>query len=355
MLEARLCIPSPYERKDHRMWFLCFLIDILVALLTLLAGPYRVLAYKLRSFGGIGLGLVTWIGTAAIFPVWIACSSETAFLEGPVYFWLALLTLGYIQTFTKWCSTAPPRDICSPHCWLGRWEPALALVISLAAAATGPGGFAFFLAGYACSTAEWLLQRLRRRLKAWTPQDTERLLAPARLAAAWVASTSPVCGRFLVHYGLIAASALAFASRAVWSYLGERARQRAAALAKAPHAPGPYQRPPTFFGRVMSHIIASTVLSMITSVIGFNIFALILAIPLWLMGWHVGLPGQVKEKARSVLHNVRESLEDEKDELTERLRRKREEMEDRLDDARDSLRDGVDRAKRRAAWGIFSR
>ena len=142
---------------------------------TLFAGPYRVLAWKFRSFGGIGLGFVTWLGVVA-FPLCTGLPSSSDAWTLAV--WGVLIILAYIQMMARWCSTLPPRVPGYPHCWVGRYEPMLAFALAMAAAvACGPGGTVIIVLGYACSAAAW---RLQRRLSTWTPADTPFLLAPAR-------------------------------------------------------------------------------------------------------------------------------------------------------------------------------
>ena len=269
-------------------------ITLLLVPLALFAGPYRAFAFKLRTFAGIGLGIVTWLGVLIAFPICIDAFPP----QGPwaLPAWAALILCAWVQMFFKWCIT-PPRDAASPHCWFGKWaEPVFAAALAFAAHATcGFGGMVFFLTGYGCSTADWLLRRLRRWCQAWTPDDTQRLLAPVRIAAArataWVQWASPICGRLMLRYGLLLASATATALRCLWLFLVRRAQQ------PAPTPPqGQYVRPPTFGGRVMSYVVGHMVISAITGVIGFNIIAVPFAIILWFLGWDVSAPWHVKEQ-----------------------------------------------------------
>ena len=46
-------------------------ITLLLVPLALFAGPYRAFAFKLRTFAGIGLGIVTWLGVLIAFPICI--------------------------------------------------------------------------------------------------------------------------------------------------------------------------------------------------------------------------------------------------------------------------------------------
>lgn len=116
---------------------------------------------------------------------------------------------------------------------------------------------------------------------------------------------------------------------------------------------------PTFMGRVGSYVVGHMIISTITTVIGFNFFALLLAIPLWLMGWKVELPGPMKSQVRGTLSRARDALRDEKEELRDRLHDEREELEERWRHAREEARERLDdadlagrarRAGRKAAW-----
>jgi hypothetical protein len=324
------------------------LIDLLIILLTLFAGPYRVAAYKFRSFGGIGQGLVTWIGIGLVFPafVWASKPEESWWLA-----WAALAIWGYAQMMAKWCSTAPPLDPALPHCWLGKAELFFAFpLIWVAGVLSGSGGAAFFLAGYACSTAQWLLHRLRRRLEAWTPRDTERLMAPACTTAAGVAKASPICGRFALRYGLLLASAIGRALRFLW--------RRFVARPTPQPAPGQgYYAPPRpgvvrgFTRYLISHMI----FSIITGVIGFNIIGIPFAIMLWFMGWKVGLPVHVKEQARSYIARAKEAISDEKDEVMEKLRVRREAMEETLRQQKQRFAERFSRGRPRPQPDDFAR
>ena len=324
------------------------LIDLLIIVLTLFAGPYRVAAYKFRSFGGIGRGLVTWIGIGLVFPafVWASKPEESWWLA-----WAALAIWGYAQMMAKWCSTAPPLDPPLPHCWLGKAELFLALpLIWVAGVLCGSGGAVFFLAGYACSTAQSLLHRLRRRLEAWTPRDTERLLAPARTTAAGVAWASPICGRFLLRYALLLATAIGNALRWFWRrFVARPAPQPAPAQGYyAPPRPGIVRG---FTRMFINHLIIST----ITGVIGINVLAIPFAIILWSMGWRVGLPVHVKEQARSYIARAKEAISDEKDEVMEKLRLKREAMEERLRQERQRFAERFSRVRQRPQPDDFIR
>jgi hypothetical protein len=286
--------------------------DQLAVLLTVLAGPYRVVAYKFRSFSGIGHGLLTWIGIGLVFPV---C---TGFFSRPDTWWVAWVALavcGYVQMFVKWCRTAPRLDPASPQCWFGNAE--LFFVVALVYAANlvcGPGGAAFFLAGYACSTAQWMLRRLASR----PSRDTEWPHASARTTAAGMA------------YG---------------------------------PAQGYYPRPPSFGSRVASYLAGHMLFSIITGAIGFwgilKAFGMILTIPaavlIWMLGGKADLPEFAKHDARSFFSRVADSLRDKKDDVMEKLHLKREAMEESPHQQRQQPTGGPAHPQGRTAGYGFSR
>jgi hypothetical protein len=320
----------------------------LLVLLTVFAGPYRVVAFRFRSFPAVGLGVVTWGGVLLAFPACVAVYPQ----RGSWWVaWMALILCAYIQTFVKWCSTAPPLDPASPHCWFGKAELFFAFALIYAAdAASGPGGAVFFLAGFACSTAQCLLQRLRQRFEVWTPRDTEWLLAPARTTAAGVSWASPICGRFLFRYGLLLATTIGKALRLFWRRY----------LAKPTPQPGPPQGyyPPPPQGIVRSftrYLISHTIFSILTGVIGFNIIGIPFAIMLWFMGWKVGLPHSIKDQARSAISRAKEAISDEKDEVLEKLRLKQEAVEDRLRQERQRIGERYFNRQRQTEGNDFSR
>jgi hypothetical protein len=363
-------------------------IDTLSTLLALFSGPYRVVAYKLRSFGGIRRGCVTWIGIGLVFP---ACVVISACGEWWWIAWVALVAWAYIQMVAKWCSTSPELDATSSHCWIGRGEPVFAVVLAIAAGMVcGAGGTMFFLTGYACSTADWLLRRLRLRVETWTPSDTARLLAPARnavarmtvtgrnakawltaaarMAAARGRSAAPIYSSVMRRYGLAIAAVAATSLRFVWGFLLKRAQ-------RPPAAPGGhYGRPPSFGGRVMSFVVGHMVFSLITGTLGFwgimKFIGTILAIPaailLWALGGKPDLPWFAKDDARGAIVRVEEVLADKKDELEERWHDKKEVLQERWRDKKEALQerwhekkeeisDEASRTARRTAWKLFTR
>lgn len=340
------------------------------------AGPYRILAYKPRAFGGIATGCITWLGVALAFPAFVSVSPTDCWWMA----WAFLASCAYVQMFAQWCSTSPRRDPASPHCWAGRWgEPFLAIALCFAAGvAGGPGAGLFFVLGFLCSTADWLLRRLRRRWAAWTPEDTARLRAPilaaaARLralagsAAQWTRWATPIGGRFALRYGLLAASGVALLLRQARATLAARATQPGLAQ-------GPVARQPGFVSRVATFVVGHTIFSMITGTLGlFGLIkgvGLILSIPaamlLWLLGGKADLPHFAKDDARSVISRAKEALGDEKEELLQRLHDKREALQERfrhpreevreqLEDGREEIADKGRSAGRKAAWKLFWR
>src|SRR5258708_3797787 len=70
-------------------------ITAALAVLRLFAGPYRVIAFKPRSFGGIGLGFATWLGIIIAFPVCVSTLSPDGYVAWPV--WVALIASAYLQ------------------------------------------------------------------------------------------------------------------------------------------------------------------------------------------------------------------------------------------------------------------
>jgi hypothetical protein len=352
-------------------------IDSLLSFLTLFSGPYRVVAYKLRSFGGIRRGCVTWIGIALVFPACIVTSTY-----GDLWWiaWVALVVWAYIQMVAKWCSTSPELDATSPHCWIGRGEPVFAVVLAIVTGMVcGPGGGAFVVTGYACSTIDWLLRRLRLRVETWTPSDTARLLAPARNtviwltiaagnAVAWLTATAciaaarvrpalPMYSSVIRHYGLAIASVTATTLGYVWLFLVKRAQ-------RPPTAPSEhYRRWPSFSSRVTSFVVGHLVFSVITGTLGFwgimKGIGMILAIPaailLWMVGGKPDLPEFAKEDARGAITRVKEALADKKDELEERWQEKKEALRERWDDKKEEISEGVSRTSKRAAWKYFTR
>ena len=61
----------PASSKEHSMIVIVWAITLLLVPLALFAGPYRAFAFKLRTFAGIGLGIVTWLGVLIAFPICI--------------------------------------------------------------------------------------------------------------------------------------------------------------------------------------------------------------------------------------------------------------------------------------------
>ena len=313
-------------------------------MLSLLAGPYRVVMYRFRTFGGIGTGLITWAGVILAYPIFVASWTPFGLLENRAFLasWIALVLWSYVQMFAKWCSVAPRREPGVSHCWFGRWEPVFALGLSFAmSAACGPGSGRFFLTGYACSVAQIGIVRLRKRLGAWTPEDTQRLVSPVRdsaqrlapvaiRGAGWTKSALRKGALSLIPFGMVLL-------HSVKSLYGR----------PAPATSGeavPATRSPTFMNRVFCHMVASLVLSLVTGAISFRAifrcFSFVLAIPLWLAGWDMSPPADIKDEARSVASQVNEVLHEEQAKVQSRLEKERDEIE---------------RRKRQAAWEFFTR
>lgn len=309
--------------------------DLLVLPLTLLAGPYRALAWKLRSFGGIKPGLATWAGIMFLFPACIRLGSPLTAHQALSFpaAWALLIILAYVQMMARWCSTQPPRDPASPQGWAGDAEPLLTAALCVGmTAACGSGGLLFILLGYAASEAQW---RLERRLRSWTPADTESLLAPvrrglaaldrlpARLAHAIAAATMAVC-----RFG--------------WFLIAGRRRTPTPATAGG----GPvviYANPTSWGRRLGTFFIGHALLSALSGFLGFKIIAIPFALFLALMGWRIGLPEQMKQDAKSAIASVKEAIQDEKDELSERFRREREQLEERYQEEKQRLQDAARR------------
>lgn len=334
------------------MQILHALAGIPLVLLTLLAGPYRAVAFKLGTFGGVGTGLLTWAGIIIGYPVCVALSGPPDSPQGFLFSWGALILIGWIKMFACWCSSQPRRDAGQSHCWAGSSEPLIALMIGMTAAAgSGLGGFVFFLAGYASSLVQIGLVRLRLFCKAWTPEDTKRVLSPVGMGTVRAAAG--------LRVGAMSLAPVAMAVFALTKSLFARAAQPAAADVQAEGAvagaagvvtPGvatPGYRPPSFSGRVMSHIVAHFVISLITGAIGIGVilkyFTYVLAFILMLLGWELNPPDAVKEEANDVMQRGAELYGHEKAELGERF-----------DEGRESLTEEVERRKRQAIWDFFT-
>ena len=279
------------------------IINVLLVLLTVFAGPYRVVAFKFRTFGGIGLGLVTWLGVAIAFP--------DVRRHVPARGFIVAGGLGGAHHIRLHPDV---RQVVQQRAAPGRRLPAL-LDRQVGAAlrhrpllhgkrGLRPRRHDVLPDGLCMQHGRISAPALRRRCEVWTPRDTQRLLAPVRIAiarvTAWVTWASPICGRLIVRYGLLLASATAAALQCVWLFLLRRAQQPAPALAQ-----GQYVRPPTFGSRVMSFVVGHMLFSLITGAIGFwgivKGIGLILAIPAAILLWAVGgkpdLPHFAKDDA----------------------------------------------------------
>lgn len=329
------------------------LIDLLMIPLTLFAGVYRVVAYKPLTFGGIGTGLLTWIGIAAVYPACAFPPTPHRAQPWAIGLWAALAVVAYVKMFNQWCSPVR-RNPRRSHCWCGSGEPFFAFAFAIAMTAfAGNGAGMFFFAGFVCSMAQLWLLVLRGRLERWTPQDTDRLFAPLRAGqaraaalAAWVKQAVPTAGRFALARALLGCSFTGMALRAAWLFWRGRAAARTAAAATA-HA-----RPPTFMGRVGSFLVGHAVWSIVVGGLGlgvvFKTIGLILTIPaaiiIWIAGGEARLPGYAEDATHSTISRIEAGLKGQKDKALKRLGHEREEWEERLrhgrDEARERFEDG---------------
>src|SRR4051794_26516655 len=80
--------------------------NVVVALLTLFAGPYRAIAFRHRAFEGVGLGIVAWLGIVAGYPAFVVWLSPYDLDTATWLFWtwLMLIVWGWFQMFVTWCS-----------------------------------------------------------------------------------------------------------------------------------------------------------------------------------------------------------------------------------------------------------
>jgi hypothetical protein len=285
------------------------IVDVAQFLVAGFAGPYRVVAYKTRTFGNVAQGFATWAGLVFAFmnssiPWDDSDSTQFGFAVGS---WVLLAGLAYFQMFTKWCSIRPPRDEGIGHCWAGRVEPVVAVAICVLASALWDNG-TFFFVGYGCSLIQVRLARLRRRLAGWTSDDTERVMAPIRAGMAWFIETTPVFAEFARAKLRLLIPGLAMVAGAVMAFF----RGRTAVAAASPGVPAGVKQP-TFMSRVFSHVVGSLIISAIGGTVILKVFGLILAIPLWFLGWHVSAPEPVKEEGRRFLGRAREAFEDKKE------------------------------------------
>jgi hypothetical protein len=138
-------------------------------------------------------------------------------------------------------------------------------------------------AGYICSLLQCQIARLRRRLSAWQPEDTQRVIA-------------------LPHVSL----ALATGS-ALLGLLHRLFRRKPEAVGQA------VAKPASFSSRVMSSVVGHMVFAVIVGNISFGlvlpVLGCILAIPLWMLGWDVKAPKPMQEEGKSVVAKVEEAVE----------------------------------------------
>lgn len=339
-------------------------IRVLMVLLTLSAGPYRVVAYKFRTFGNIGLGLLTWVGILVGYPLAILLwpPDEPEELPPILWSWLALVLMGYVQMFAKWCASER-RDERFGHCWFGRLEPVFACGLYMTSLHTlGTGPAMFFLTGYGCSVTQLTLGHVLQRCEAWTPEHTARLVNRLNGWVAWGKVTFPVVASAAYrHSRFVTVVTGSFLLRGV-KYLFTKKPM--------PDGQSPHVRPPSFMSRVMSHMFASMIWSAFSSLVGFNLISvvcgLLLAIPLYLMHWEIKPPSTFKEDARSFISRAKdvisdkeekaaEYVRDKKEEMSERVEEKADELKERFDDKKQELADGIARKKRQAMWKFLFR
>ncbi|MHC5540042.1 hypothetical protein ACYOEI_17625, partial [Singulisphaera rosea] len=155
--------------------------NALLLLLTPCGGVYRVVAWKLGTFGGPLTWPATWFGVLVIYPGACPLSPTAPTFKACALSWWALIFWTLVQMIVKWRSHKPPLDPGISHCWLGKHEWIFAIILALVADAflreyTG----LFLMICFACSAAQLWIVRARRRAEAWSGEDTERLLAPCR-------------------------------------------------------------------------------------------------------------------------------------------------------------------------------
>lgn len=311
------------------------LINFVIALATPFAGPYRLLAWKPRTFGGFGTGLLTWFGIFFLYPVMGTISPAFA------YCWLALILLAWIKMFAQWCSNKPRRDEGENHYWFGSYELVFATILLLLARLIGSRWF--FEAGFVCSLLQTSLVNLRRRLEGWTPEDTERLVRPLRDVAPEAAQVKAGA----TSAGSIGLSILRYA---FWRKPTPVAQGSGVVV---------YQ-PLTLTQRVKSHLVAHMIISFFGGALGINVLAavvsLALALPLWMMGAEVHLPSFATAPIWGLYERVKNGLAETKEKAVERLKDKQEEIKERWHEKKDEVEAEAGRVIRRSVWdSMFNR
>ena len=324
------------------------IIGLLRILLMLFAGPYRVVAHKPGSFGGFGMGLVTWIGVAAVYPVFAFPTVPPSARLGATGLWVALVVFTYAQMFATWLA-AKPHDPYQVPGWFGRADAFFAIALLLAVMwLAGNGAGMFFVVGSLCNTVQLWLIVLRHRLEDWTPQDTARIIATLNAGrnrsvalADWTKQTAPKAGRFALAKALIACT-FTGARRSGPPVQAWRRRAAARAASTAPAAP------PTFMGRVGSFLVGHAIWVIVFEGLGlavvFKVVGLILAAILMILGWRVEAPEDVKDEAQVIVSGARDHWQYGKQEALDDWNQHKAEISDE-----------AGRAGRKAAWYYFTR
>lgn len=321
------------------MMILRFTLFLLSVPLTLVAGPYRVVAYRFGAVGNFGRGILTWAGIVLIFHDWLEAFSGESLTPIQNLAWIVLIAGGFIQSLATLVLCKQTQDPCESHCWAGPREDALAAALCiLAGVACGAGGLIFFLIGFICSGLQITLARIGRRSLSWTTDDTKRLFWPICMKCMAVALP------FFGPIGAMLSRSRAYLALAR-AWFGKRSQPAQAATGA---------KSPTFTARVMSHVVGHFIVMAITGAIGFrflgNILMFVLAVPLWFMGWDVTPPEAVADRAKEVEQKAGEML----GEQAEKIRRQREIVSDRSEGGREELSEEVARRKRRAMWDFLT-
>lgn len=98
-------------------------------------------------------------------------------------------------------------------------------------------------------------------------------------------------------------------------------------------------------GRVGSHLVSHTILSIITGILGFSpivaIGSLMLAIPLWLIGAEVRFPDWVMAWPRSVAARVYTTFSEKKEEVKTALQEKKEQVVEHLQEKKEEVQERI--------------
>lgn len=349
-----------------------------------MAGVYRLLTYKPRSMGRWESVMVTWLGVTFGYLVF-AHTGTTA----SCVCWGLLVAAADIQTTIQYCSTRPRREEGRNHSWAGRYEILFPfLFLACMSRGVGDGVMPFLLVGYVCSAVHNGIGRLSRYYDAWTPAQTDRLLAPLEAFGEWLISTGHAIGRLIIR-----------GAKAVWRasiIVGRFAIKHLLSPRPVANARGggpydhyyPYPPRTTFMGRVRSTIFAHLIISTVSGVLGINIlvafFGICLALPLWLMGAKVELPTIVKRPMQQAIERAKEGLSDLKEDASDRVGEKVKRIKNRfrrepdeegddssteemrgderaahevpnIDEQAERIKDSIGRRTRSAAWKYMTR